>query len=185
MNQDDRIPRVQRSYDRYSDYDQRYYDPNAGRVSALSIVALVLSIIGITSLIGLVLGIIDLRARDGRNRVCSIIAVVIGSLFSVVTIFTVLIGGITMGKVMEAFDSSSSQTPTAVESSVQTTIVPNLVGKTVLEASDLLVKAGMTAKASYVSSSEYEKDIVISQDIAPGTEVENGTVITLQVSSGQ
>lgn len=63
---------------------------NKGQVSALSIIALILSLLGITSLIGVALGISDLIRKDGRNHVCSIIAVVIGSVFSIV-IFTRII----------------------------------------------------------------------------------------------
>ena len=187
MNQDDRIPRVQRKYN--EEYNQQYYDPNAGRVSALSIVALVLSILGFTAIIGLVLGIIDLRAKDGRNRVLAIIAVVIGSIFSLGSILFILVSFVTVGKVFGMFSkpSTSMQSPpTAIESSVEeTTIVPNLVGLSVTDAGDELDKAGMTAKATYVSSSEFAKDYVIAQDIAPGTEVISGTVINLQVSSGK
>lgn len=54
-------------------------NPKQGKVSALSIIALIISILGCgcLSVIGLLLAIIDLLKKDGRNKVVSIIAVCI------------------------------------------------------------------------------------------------------------
>nr|MCR5269237.1 Stk1 family PASTA domain-containing Ser/Thr kinase [Lachnospiraceae bacterium] len=63
--------------------------------------------------------------------------------------------------------------------------VPDLVGKTVTEATELLEDAGLKASAKYAESTEYDKDIVISQDIEAGTEVEEGMKLNLVISSGK
>lgn len=47
------------------------------KVSGLSVVALIFSIIGCTFIIGIVLAIIDLCKKDGRKKVCSKIALII------------------------------------------------------------------------------------------------------------
>lgn len=61
--------------------------------------------------------------------------------------------------------------------------MPDLVGKTVLKASELLTQAGLTAKASYVDSSGDEKDIIVSQDVEPGTQVKKGSEIKQRIRS--
>lgn len=54
-----------------------------GKTSGLSIAALVLSVLGCSFIIGLVLAIIDLCKKDGRKKTCSIIALVICGLWLV------------------------------------------------------------------------------------------------------
>ena len=102
----------------------------------------------------------------------------------VITIAAVVI----IGKVFGVFSGSSSgddQEELTIETSAGTTIVPNVVGMTVTEASDALTKAGLTAKATYKESTEYDKDYIVSQDIEGNTEVASGTVLNLVVSSGK
>ena len=102
----------------------------------------------------------------------------------VITIAAIVI----IGKVFGVFSgSSSSDDPEelTIETSAGTTVVPNVVGMTVAEASDALTKAGLTAKATYKESTEYEKDYIVSQDIEGNTEVASGTVLNLVVSSGK
>ncbi len=70
------------------------------------------------------------------------------------------------------------------ESDVKKIVVPDVVGKTVSEASDILNEAGVAAKATYTPSEEYEKDIVISQDIPAGSEMGINKSINLVISSG-
>ena len=72
-----------------------------------------------------------------------------------------------------------------IETSSSSLTVPNVVGMTVTEASDALTKAGLTANATYAESTEYDKDYIISQDIAGGESVKAGTVLNLVVSSGK
>lgn len=64
---------------------------NNKQVSAMSIVALILSIFCLTSLIGVALGIADLRIQDGRNHTCSIIAVTLGSITSIIIIVRIVL----------------------------------------------------------------------------------------------
>ena len=102
----------------------------------------------------------------------------------VITIAAVVI----IGKVFGVFSGSSSGDDAeelTIETSAGTTIVPNVVGMTVTEASDALTKAGLTAKATYKESTEYDKDYIVSQDIEGNTEVASGTVLNLVVSSGK
>lgn len=84
-------------------------------------------------------------------------------------------------------DGASNKNETAENTEVtgvDKLVMPDLVGMNVAEASDVLTKIGITAKAEYTKSDEYEKDIVFSQDIPAGTEIENNIVINLKVSSG-
>lgn len=54
--------------------------------STLSIFALVLSIIGCTSLVGLILAIIDLNKKDGKKKTCSIIAIVFSGISIIISL---------------------------------------------------------------------------------------------------
>lgn len=62
-------------------------------------------------------------------------------------------------------------------------VVPQLVGMSVSEASDALEEIGLTAKVDKVDSSEAE-NVVLTQDIEPGTKVKRGKSLVLQVSRG-
>ena len=57
---------------------------NQGRITDLSITAFILSILGITSLIGAVLGIIDVSQKDGRSKGLSVAAITIGIVITAV-----------------------------------------------------------------------------------------------------
>lgn len=59
------------------------YSENDGKVTGLSITAFVFSLLGCLSLVGLILGIIDLTKKDGRKKGLSIAAVVIAALMLV------------------------------------------------------------------------------------------------------
>ncbi|MCR5687988.1 MAG: protein kinase [Lachnospiraceae bacterium] len=108
-------------------------------------------------------------------------------LLVVAAIIITIIAVVVIGKVFGMFSGSSSDDSEEllIETSSGTTIVPNVVGMTVAEASDALTKAGLTAKATYRESTEYDKDYIESQDIPGNTEVESGTVLNLVVSSGK
>ena len=60
--------------------------------SGLGIASLVLSFLGCTYLIGLILGIIALVKKDGRKKTCAIFGVVIGALWLIVSIVTMASG---------------------------------------------------------------------------------------------
>ena len=57
-----------------------------GKVSPMSIIALVLSILGCTSIIGVILGIVDITKNDGRKKWPSITAIVVGSLLAIIVV---------------------------------------------------------------------------------------------------
>ncbi len=105
--------------------------------------------------------------------VVAAILITIGAVYGIIR----LVGGFS--------GDSSSDDELTIETSSGTTIVPNVVGMTVAEAGEALTKAGLTAKATYKESTEYEKDYIVSQDIEGNTEVESGTVLNLVVSSGK
>ena len=66
------------------------------------------------------------------------------------------------------------------------TAVPNVIGKTLAEASNILTLKGFKVSNNVIrENSSKEKDIVLSTDPLPGVEVNDGSTITLTVSSGQ
>lgn len=81
-----------------------------GKISGLSIAALIFSILGCTFIIGIILSIIDLCKKDGRKKTCSIIALVISIVW---IILAMAIGG---------NDSSTNQTSSSADKSVSTEI---------------------------------------------------------------
>ncbi len=101
----------------------------------------------------------------------------------VITIIAIVV----IGKVFGMFSGGSSDEgeDVSIETSAQMTTVPNVVGMSVAEASDALTKAGLTAKATYKESTDYDKDYIVSQDIEANTQVQSGTVLNLVVSSGK
>ena len=78
-----------------------------GKVSPMSIIAIVLSVLGCTSIIGVILGIFDVIKNDGRKKWLSIIAIVVGTLFTIV--------------IFAALASESEEKKTAGSSSVDKT----------------------------------------------------------------
>ena len=59
---------------------------NSGSYSKLAIVGLVLSVLGCTSIVGIVIGIIDLTKKDGRKHALSYASIIIGSMMLVGTL---------------------------------------------------------------------------------------------------
>lgn len=60
-----------------------------GKVSGLSVTALIFSILGCTFIVGVILAIIDLCIKDGRKKTCSIIALVISGIWLVIGVANV------------------------------------------------------------------------------------------------
>lgn len=85
----------------YQSAEKDYY----GRISGMSIAAFVLSLIGCTSIVGLILGIIDVTKSDGRKKGLSIAAIVIAAL--------AIVGGIAYAA---SGSSSSKKEPTSITS---------------------------------------------------------------------
>lgn len=88
-------------------------------------------------------------------------------------------------KVFGAFGSSSHDDEISITTQSESVTVPNVVGMSVADASEALTQAGLTAKATYAESTEYEKDFIISQDVEANSSVSAGTVLNLVVSSGK
>lgn len=111
-----------------NDYSNKYRTPkpdnNSGKVSALSIVSLILSIIGCTYLFGIICAIVDLTKKDGRKKVCSIIALCIGILwffFAIIFWFSVPVAEnstepiLSAETAVEEFLPTESQSKTVME----------------------------------------------------------------------
>lgn len=82
-----------------------------GKVSGLSIVALVLSILGCTFIIGIILAVVDLCKKDGRNKTCSIIALVIcGAWLAIASISTSKNGSSTADSSVQTVSEQESST---------------------------------------------------------------------------
>ncbi|MFZ3062895.1 MAG: PASTA domain-containing protein, partial [Actinomycetota bacterium] len=62
--------------------------------------------------------------------------------------------------------------------------VPNVVGKSVSEATEAIAALGLVVNKTYEANSQVPKDQVISQSPQAGTSVDNGTTVTIVVSSG-
>ena len=63
-------------------------------------------------------------------------------------------------------------------------VVPQISGKNIKIATEMLDKAGIKTKTVYEYSDTVFKDIVISQDIDADNKVKYGTLITIVVSKG-
>lgn len=79
-----------------------------GKISGLSIAALIFSILGCTFIIGVILAIIDLCIKDRRKKTCSIIALVISGIW-------IAIGAANMGNSDEPERVGSANTSSNVQ----------------------------------------------------------------------
>ena len=106
-------------------------------------------------------------------------------LMIVAAIIIGVVAFIVIGNIMGLFGKSTGKEETAVEAPSGMVAVPDLVGKTMDEAAQLLTEAGLTAAAERSESTQYDKDVVISQDMEPGTQVATGTQLRIVISSGR
>ncbi|SHJ95216.1 Stk1 family PASTA domain-containing Ser/Thr kinase [Paramaledivibacter caminithermalis] len=68
---------------------------------------------------------------------------------------------------------------------IKTFLMPNMVGKNIKDAKETAKDLGIILKnINYEFSDEYEKDLVISQNISPGTEIKENSVFNVVVSKG-
>jgi len=113
------------------------------------------------------------------ERVSTILAIVAGIIICIIIIFLVI-------KVFGGFQSGSESPITTTESTEETETVemPQLVGENVETAQAALKKLNLVAVVEYRESDEYKAGIVISMDVSAGTMVQEGTTVTLVVSSG-
>jgi len=135
------------------------YSDNEGKITGLSIAAFILSILGCLSIVGLILGIIDLTKKDGRKKGLSIAAVVIGALWLVAS-------AVYMGS-----DSSSKKELKNTTESAQTSelVVNNDASSDNGEKSDVAVANSTDSSASTITISE---QVLVDQDGVKITAVE-------------
>lgn len=112
------------------------------------------------------------------ERITTVMMIVAAIIIALVAIFAV-------GKVIGLFGKSGSGFGSNQKVEEGCTLVPNVVGCDMTKASSLLQEAGLTAKATYGESTEYDKDIICAQDVAEGTQVPEGTTLNLVISSGK
>ncbi|MCR4923629.1 MAG: protein kinase [Lachnospiraceae bacterium] len=105
---------------------------------------------------------------------------VMSLLMVIAAIVVAVIAIIAVGKVFGMFSSSSDKK----ELEEGMVYVPNVVGMTIDEASQVLLESGLKATASYAESNVYDKDIISGQDPVQDTVVEEGSTLELVVSSG-
>ena len=120
----------------------------------------------------------DPEVDPKMEKVMTVLMIVAALVIALVAIFAV-------GKVIGLFGKSGSSFGNKAQVEEGYTLVPNVVGLDLNKASQALSEAGLTAKATYAESTEYDKDIICSQDIMEGTQVELGTALSLVVSSGK
>ena len=106
-------------------------------------------------------------------------------LMIVAAVIIAVVAFLVIGRMMGLIGKSSGEEPAGVAAESGMVAVPDLVGKTFDEASQLLTDAGLTASAERAESKEYDKDYIISQDIEAGTQVATGTKLKLVISSGK
>lgn len=120
----------------------------------------------------------DDEVDPNMERVMTVLMIVAAIVIAIVAIFAVV-------KVTGLFGKSGSGFGSSTKVEEGYTLVPDVVGYDLTKASKALEEAGLTAKATYAESTEYDKDIIASQDIEAGSQVELGTVLNLVVSSGK
>ena len=121
---------------------------------------------------------LDDDVDPSMERVMTVLMIIAAIVIAVVAILAV-------GKVIGLFGKSSSPFSSNTKVEEGYTIVPNVVGSDLASASKALEEAGLTAKASYAESTEYDKDIICQQDLEAGSQVKTGTALNLVVSSGK
>ena len=101
--------RVDNPYKKHNSYSKSREIDYYNRYSQMSIIGFILSILGCTSLIGMILGIIDLTKTDGRKRGLSVASVIIGTIMLFVSI------GVTMSNSEDSEKTSKEEATTATE----------------------------------------------------------------------
>lgn len=99
-----------------------------GKITGLSIAAFILSLLGCTSIIGLILGIVDVTKKDGRKKGLSIAAIIIGAIFTLSTFITVPVSISIMGPSLSRYTektnvSSDMQYANSIKTALQTALL--------------------------------------------------------------
>lgn len=127
--------------------------------SKLGILALILSIVGCTFFIGIILGIIDLCRKDGKKKTISIVAIAIGCVWLLIGL---LFGGSNNDTTTEATTEATTETTTE-----QTT---ELITETTTEPTTEL-----TTEAITEPTTEDTTEIMTEQTTETDTEEASGT----------
>ncbi len=118
---------------------------------------------------------------DGKksDRVYTIIGIVV----AVVIVFLALF---VLGKTFGLFDFGGSRPKNELttESDGTEVAMPNLLGKTVSEAEELLKQYDLELKLSYSESDQYEDGQIMEQEYKEGDMVKRHTVVKVTVSKG-
>lgn len=104
--------------------------------------------------------------RRGRRGVILVVALLIGLLAA---------GGVALG-----LSLMSNKTPAITKVSV-----PDLTGKTLIEARSILKDVGLKLGTPTPQISDLPIDTIISEDPVPGTQLEKGQAVNVTVSSGK
>ena len=120
----------------------------------------------------------DDEVDPNMEKVMTVLMIVAAIVIAIVAIFAVV-------KVTGLFGKSGSGFGSSTKVEEGYTLVPDVVGYDLAKASKALEDAGLTAKATYAESTEYDKDIIASQDLEAGSQVKLGSVLNLVVSSGK
>ena len=116
----------------------------------------------------------DPKMEFVTNVLIVIVAVVIGIIFLCVIAKYV---GFDFGAGQE-----NNQNPSAVV--VQETVMPDVVGRDVSTATELLTKAGLITSLEYMESDTVVVDQVMKASVETGTKIAEGSTVILTVSSG-
>ena len=120
----------------------------------------------------------DDEVDPNMEKVMTVLMIVAAIVIAIVAIFAVV-------KVTGLFGKSGSGFGSSTKVEEGYTLVPAVVGYDLAKASKALEDAGLTAKATYAESTEYDKDIIASQALEAGSQVKLGSVLNLVVSSGK
>ena len=124
------------------------------------------------------------KKKKGPNSAVTIVALLAGAVVLVGAIFVI-------GKAAGIIGSDGAETTPQTEQAADTAdedgmvTVPDLVGKTEEEASDLLEEEKLGKQMMGEENSTQEKGRISSQDIPAGTKVEQYTTLKYYISKGQ
>lgn len=120
------------------------------------------------------------------ERITTILAVVAGIVICCVIIFLVakITGVFSFGDTESKISTETETTTFSSESEIEPVEMIPVAGMDVEEARSALKRLGLDVETDYEESEAFEEGIVISTDVAVGTMLEPGSLVTLTVSSG-
>jgi len=138
-------------------------NPSNNKNTGLGIAALVLSVLGCTFWLAIVLAIIDLCQKNGRKKTCSVIALVVSGIWLVIGIAVNMagsdkpekVGDINVNTSIEA-DNSFEEEPKSITEESESITVPS---ETVSENKETVFKKGEIAELNgvQVTLTDYEE----------------------------